>query len=80
MIEVKNLCKNFDDFTALDNLNLHVNKGSIYGLIGVNGSGKTTLIKHLLGILKADSGSITIDGEAVFDNEKAQGKNRLHPR
>lgn len=68
MIKVSNLTKNFDDFTALDNLSLNVEKGSIYGLIGVNGSGKTTLIKHLTGVLMPDEGEITIDGQKVWDN------------
>ena len=68
MIQVKGLYKSFDDFTALSDLNVHVEKGSIYGLIGVNGSGKTTLIKHLTGVLRADAGEITMDGEIVTEN------------
>lgn len=68
MIEVSGLSKSFDDFEALKELELKVNKGSIYGLIGVNGSGKTTLIKHLTGVLKGDKGSVKIDGQEVFDN------------
>ena len=68
MINVRGLCKKFDDFEALNNLNVNVEKGSIYGLIGVNGSGKTTLIRHLTGILKADSGTVQMDGQDVYDN------------
>ena len=68
MIEVEGLFKSFEDFEALSGLHLTVNKGSIYGLIGVNGSGKTTLIKHLAGIYMPNSGSIKMDGEDVFDN------------
>ena len=68
MIEVSNVSKSFDHFKALENLNLTVKKGSIYGLVGTNGSGKTTIIKHITGILKQDEGCITIDGEDVFDN------------
>lgn len=68
MIKVNNLTKKFDDFTALDNLSLHVEKGSIYGLIGVNGSGKTTLIRHLNGVLVPDSGEVLINNEKVIDN------------
>jgi ABC-2 type transport system ATP-binding protein len=60
--------KSFDRFQALNELNLTVKKGSIYGLVGTNGSGKTTIIKHITGILKQDEGNITIDGEDVFDN------------
>ena len=68
MIEVKSLNKSFDDFAALQGLNLSVDKGSIYGLIGINGSGKTTLIKHLTDILKPDSGEIYYDGQPLYDN------------
>ena len=68
MIEVKGLNKSFGDYRALKDLDLHVNTGSIYGLIGVNGSGKTTLIKHLTGVLMPDSGTVRIDGRDVFDD------------
>lgn len=68
MIQVKGLCKSFDDFTALSDLNVHVETGSIYGLIGVNGSGKTTLIKHLTGVYMPDVGQIIYDGEDIYEN------------
>ncbi len=68
MIKVKNLSKNFDGFTALDNLSLNVKKGSVYGLIGPNGAGKTTIIKHLAGIYTQDFGEIKIKGENIFEN------------
>ena len=60
MIEVQNLYKSFDGFNALNGLCVKVEKGSIYGLMGVNGSGKTTLIKHLTGVLRQDDGSVKI--------------------
>jgi ABC-2 type transport system ATP-binding protein len=69
MIKITALEKSYDDFHVLRNLSLHVDKSSIYGLVGVNGAGKTTVIKHLTGILKQDSGTVTIDGENVYDNE-----------
>jgi ABC-2 type transport system ATP-binding protein len=68
VIRVTELTKTFEDFTALNKLNLCVNKGSVYGLVGVNGSGKTTIIKHLAGIYSQDGGEVTIDGQKVFDN------------
>jgi ABC-2 type transport system ATP-binding protein len=74
MIEVKNLTKNFDGFDALNSLTLTVNKGSIYGLVGVNGSGKTTVIKHIAGIYAADSGSVTVEGSPAFDNFEVKAK------
>ncbi|MGX8680708.1 MAG: ATP-binding cassette domain-containing protein, partial [bacterium] len=52
MITVKNVYKSFDHVHALDGFEMHVEKGSIYGLIGPNGSGKTTIIKHLAGVLR----------------------------
>ena len=68
MIKVKNVVKKFGDFTALDALDINVEKGSVYGLIGPNGAGKTTILKILSGIYKSTSGKITIDGEEVFEN------------
>ncbi|MDR0273052.1 MAG: ABC transporter ATP-binding protein [Clostridiales bacterium] len=74
MIKINGLTKNFDDYTALESFNLSVNKGSIYGLVGVNGAGKTTVIKHLAGVFRADNGSIQIDGTDVYDNEKVKAR------
>ena len=74
MIEVKDLTKRFDGFLALKDLNLQVQKGSIYGLIGVNGSGKTTLIKHLLGVYLPDEGTVVIDGQVMEDNAELKGR------
>lgn len=68
MIEVRNLCKSFDGFQALHNVNITVPKGSVYGIVGPNGSGKTTLIKHMVGILIPDQGTIRIDEKEVFDD------------
>lgn len=72
MIKVENLTKSFDDFKVLNNINISVKKGSIYGLIGANGSGKTTLIKHIMGILKQDSGTITVNGHGVYENNSTK--------
>ena len=68
MIKVSNVTKYFDDFKVLDDFSLHVRKGTIYGLVGPNGAGKTTIINHINGVLKPDSGKITVDGEPVFEN------------
>lgn len=57
VLEIKNLTKRYGPITALDNLNLTIEPGNIYGLLGPNGSGKTTTLGIILGILKADSGS-----------------------
>lgn len=68
MIEVINVTKKFDKFTAIDGLSFTVNDGSIYGLIGYNGAGKTTLLKTITGVYKADGGEVKLDGENAFDN------------
>ncbi len=68
MIEVKELIKSFDGFNALDGLNLTVPKGAVYGLVGPNGAGKSTFIRHLTGIYRPDSGSVTVDGQPVYEN------------
>ncbi|MCB2360029.1 ABC transporter ATP-binding protein [Clostridium estertheticum] len=74
MIDIKNMSKKIDDKYILKNVDLHVNKGSIFGIIGENGAGKTTLIKCLTGIYRVNEGSILIDGEEVFDNNKIKQK------
>ena len=68
MIEVKNLIKTFDGFRALDDLTMTVPRGAVYGLVGPNGAGKSTLLRHLTGIYRPDSGTVTVDGEPVFEN------------
>lgn len=72
MIEVRNLTKKYNDFTALENIDLTVLPGSILGLVGYNGAGKTTLLKNLCGVLKPESGCVTLDGEGVYDNAAAK--------
>lgn len=68
MINIKNIRKSFEDMEAVKNVSLHINKGSIYGLLGSNGAGKTTLLKILAGIYRQDSGEVQIDNQTVFEN------------
>ncbi|MBQ8210782.1 MAG: ABC transporter ATP-binding protein [Clostridia bacterium] len=70
MIEVKKLTKRFGDFTALQDISLTVDDGSVYGLVGYNGAGKTTLLKNISGIYKPEDGEVLFDGENIFNNEK----------
>src|SRR5690625_422987 len=66
VLNISNLTKRFGNFTALDGVDLEVNKGEVYGFIGPNGAGKSTTIRVLLGILKATSGNATIFGQDVW--------------
>ena len=75
MIEVKNIEKSFDGFKALSDASIHVNNGSIYGLVGPNGAGKSTLLRTLLGIYKPEKGSVSFDGEDIWENTSL--KNRI---
>ena len=74
MIQAEHITKTFHGFKALDDMSLHVPKGTIYGLVGPNGAGKSTLIRHLTGIYRPDCGSILIDGLPVYDNPEAKAK------
>lgn len=74
MIKVKELNKMIDGEVILDHFDMNVDDGSIYGLIGPNGAGKTTLIKHLVGVLKQDSGKICIDSQPVYENSELKKK------
>ena len=74
MIEAVNLTKRFDDITAVDHINAEIKEGSVFGLIGTNGAGKSTFLRLASGILKPDEGSVTIDGQEVFENLEAKRK------
>ena len=60
MIELKNLTKRFDKVTAVDNMNLTINEGSVVGLVGSNGSGKSTLLRLLSGVYQPDGGEVLV--------------------
>jgi ABC-2 type transport system ATP-binding protein len=62
VIEIANLTRRFGEKTALNSVSLSFARGGVYGLVGANGAGKTTLIKHILGLLKAETGSVRIFG------------------
>lgn len=65
MLSIKNLTKSYGEKVVVDNLSLEINSGEIYGFIGHNGAGKTTTLKSVVGILRFDSGEITINGNNV---------------
>jgi Cu-processing system ATP-binding protein len=70
MILIKELCKSFGKLTVLDQVNLHLQGGKSYALVGPNGSGKTTLIKSVLGMVKPSSGVIQFDGKDIANEWK----------
>jgi ABC-2 type transport system ATP-binding protein len=65
ILEVKNVVKQYGDYTALNSVSLCVPEGSIYGLLGPNGAGKTSLIRIINQITLPDSGEIILDGEKL---------------
>lgn len=70
MVDVINVTKKFGTFTALSELSFHVDKASVYGLVGYNGAGKTTLLKTIAGVYKPEGGEVRIEGEPVYENAK----------
>lgn len=72
-IEVKNLCKTINKNMVLDNINLHMVSGQVYGFQGINGSGKTMLMRALIGLIHPTSGTILI-------NQKELGKDMDFPK
>jgi ABC-2 type transport system ATP-binding protein len=71
MIEVANLTKKFNGFTAVDNISFTVNKGEIFAFLGPNGAGKTTTIKILTTLLRPTRGKISLDGNDPTKNQNA---------
>jgi ABC-2 type transport system ATP-binding protein len=65
MIEIVNLTKKFDQLTAVDNVNLRIERGSIFGFLGPNGAGKTTTIKMMVGVLEPTAGTVVIGGRDI---------------
>ena len=70
MIQIQNVNKSFKGYKAVKELNLTLEKGEIFGLLGANGAGKSTTINMLLGFLAPDSGSVSIQNMEVAKNQK----------
>ncbi len=68
MINIQNLVKRFDGKAALNGISLEIPNACVYGLVGTNGSGKSTLLRLISGVYGADEGSVTLEGEPVFEN------------
>ena len=74
-LQIINLTKKFGDQTALNTINIEINKSEIIGLLGPNGAGKSTLMKSIVGALKIDEGQIIFDGKDICEDEIAAKKN-----
>ena len=68
MLKVENVTKYYDDVLAVDDLSFEINRGEIFGLLGVNGAGKTTTFRMIMGLLEPTEGTITIDDKVVDYN------------
>ena len=65
MLKVENVTKYYGDFKAVDKLSFEVNKGEIFGLLGINGAGKTTTFRMIMGLLDKTDGNITLNGKKI---------------
>ncbi len=72
MIKAENVIKRFDGMLAVDRVSVEIKEGVVFGMVGTNGAGKSTLLRMIAGVLKADEGTITVDGEPVFENPVAK--------
>ncbi len=74
MMQLKNTVKQFEEFRALDGVNLEIPKGTAFGLLGSNGAGKSTILRLFSGIYSAEEGEVLIDDAPVYDNVSAKQK------
>lgn len=74
MIKADNLTKRFQGVTAVDHIHAEIQDGTVFGLIGTNGAGKSTFLRMAAGILKPDEGTITLDGDAVFEDIRVKAR------
>lgn len=72
VVKVDNLTKSFFRHNAINNINLDIEKGKVYGILGPNGSGKTTFFKILTGLIKPSAGKVTINGSSIGEATKRQ--------
>ena len=68
MLDLQNVTKTFGSVKALDDLTMTIPKGAVYGLVGPNGAGKSTAIRCALGVYRPDSGTVTLEGEPIYEN------------
>jgi len=80
MLETKNLTKNFGNFVAVDHLNIHVQKGDIYGFLGPNGAGKTTTIGMLSGLIRPTKGTAIVNDMELSDINNIKKNIGVYPQ
>ncbi len=74
MLEIKHLYKRYGRFLALNDMNLHVEQGELFGFVGSNGAGKTTTMRICVGLLEATAGEVYIGGQDVLQSRKAMSE------
>lgn len=74
MIHIRDCSKSFDEICAVNHVNMDMEEGAVFGLVGSNGAGKSTLLRMAAGILKPDTGEIRVDEENVYENSAAREK------
>lgn len=74
MIKIEGAQKSFGKYVVFENLELTIDEGTVFGLVGINGAGKSTLLRSISGIYALDKGRILIDGEEVYENPRAKAK------
>ena len=74
MIEIHSLTKTFEKIKAVDEVSVTIKDNTVFGLIGTNGAGKSTVLRMISGVLKPDSGTVTVDNIPVYDNVEAKKK------
>ena len=79
MLEMKNVTKIFGTLRALDDLTMTVPRGAVYGLVGPNGAGKSTAIRHLTGVYRQNSGTVTMEGQPVYENPAVKARMGIIP-
>lgn len=76
-IEVEKLCKTINKSIVLEDINLDMSSGKVYGFQGINGSGKTMLMRALIGLIRPTSGKVCIDGKRTWKRYRFSGEYRI---
>lgn len=74
LIEINGVSKKFEDIDALSNITLSIKENAIFGLLGSNGAGKSTLMRIISGVIKADEGTVFLEGQPIYENINSKKK------